>query len=156
MFGGLSSTYHWDPESGHFISSTHQRIAEIIKDYDPDLELAWVPPDKRIVGDDKVFAVIDRARNYVVLEFTEEEADHRILARLWNNDVAKQGGPEALWDKMERERIALKAIELKEQLDRRQELLDFAATVIKSPLHSFKHRGKDFKHNGVISMKERD
>ena len=41
------TTINWNEESGALLSAEHQRIARVIHDYDPTLELAWIPPEAR-------------------------------------------------------------------------------------------------------------
>lgn len=128
-------------EDGTFISEKHARIAEIIKDYEPTLELAWIPPDKRNPGD-KPFAVIHRplgGQPYIVCY--ADEADERLLGRVFSMDQAA-GNPLAA---MDAHNAAIKAVELKKQQEEMDEAHDLAASVLRSPLNVYKHNGVVFR-----------
>lgn len=122
-----------DPDTGHFLSAEHQRIAEIIKDYEPTLELAWIPPDKRSLNEQYPFAVIHKPEDapaYVVMRLRENEVDQRVLARLWGAD-SKNGN---VLTNIEAEEAARKAIELKKQQDEEEEAREMAAWMVKAPV----------------------
>lgn len=130
-------------EDGRWVSQEHSDIAEIIKDYDDTLELAYIPPDKRIdYKTDPPFAVVCRPRNgtppYVV--FTSQNCDRSILARLFAGDNANGN----VLDRIEAEEAAKKAIELKQELEAAEVRQDFIGSIKKSPLNSFKHNGLDW------------
>lgn len=128
---------HVPAEGGYMISERHARISEIIKDYDPTLELAWIPPDKREPGD-QPFAVIHRPNNapaYVVCY--SDDPDERLLARVFNNDNGKRD----VLSEMEAHNAALRAMEMKAQMEKMEEANDLAASIL---------RGKNYyKHNGI-------
>ena len=112
------------------VSSLHEDIAEIIQDYDSELWLAWIPPTERAKDEPKPWAVIHRPEGkpeYVVATFAE--CDHRILAYLWNNDLTRTN---VLAD-IEAQEAALKAIQLKQDLDTAAENADVALHVLRSP-----------------------
>jgi hypothetical protein len=115
------------------VSSDHVNIAEIIADYDPDLELCWIPPDARVHGEDPwaVFHTKDGHR-YLVKTFTE--CDHRILAYLFQNDTARND----VLARLEAEEAAKQAIELKRQIEESEQRQDMVATALKSPLHTYR------------------
>ena len=136
----MTSSITFDPESGRALSVEHQRIAEIIHDYDPSLSLAWVPPENRTLNEQYPFAVIhspEDAPAYVVMRLRENEVDHRILARLWGAD-SKNGN---VLTKIEAEEAALKAIELKKRQEEEEEAKELAAWMVKAPVGA--------KHNGI-------
>lgn len=120
-------------EDGHWVSAETQRIAQIIHDYDPNLELAWIPPENRELNDTKPFAVMhtDRTgKKYVVMTLTEGEVDHRVLARLWAAD--NQNG-NVLSD-LEATQAAHRAIEMQRTLEAQEEAREKAAWMIKAPV----------------------
>ena len=136
----MTSTVTFDPESGRALSVEHQRIAEIIHDYDPNLSLAWVPPENRQLNEQYPFAVVhspEDAPAYIVMRLRENEVDHRVLARLWGAD-AKNGN---VLDNIEAEEAALKAIELKKRQEEEEEAKELAAWMVKAPVGA--------KHNGI-------
>ena len=126
---------------GYFVSREHQRIAEIIQDYDPTLRLVFIPPADRNQNDptEKPFAVAhfpEDAAPYIA--FFAEECDHRILERLFSNDLTKTDVKSAL----EAAEAAQQAIKLKKELEEEEMRQDMAQSMIRSPLHSYRHNGK--------------
>jgi hypothetical protein len=130
----------FDPETGYALSREHQRIAEIIKDYDQSLELAWIPPDNR-VGEEFPFAILHRTEggvvDYVVMKLREREVDHRILTRLWENDTTKNDVLGAI----ERDEAARKLVQMKKEMDDAEEAQELATWALKARPGA--------KHNGV-------
>jgi hypothetical protein len=130
----------FDPETGYALSDEHRRIAEIIKDYDESLELAWIPPDKRD-GEEFPFAILHRTPggvvDYVAMKLREREIDHRVLVRLWENDTTKNDVLGAI----EREEDARKIMQLKKEMDDAEEAQELATWALKARSGA--------KHNGV-------
>lgn len=129
-------------EGGYFVDENQARIAEIIKDYDPELELAWIPPDKRQPGD-QPFAVIHRPMGkpeYVA--FYADSCDERILERIFTGDVRNHGG--TILDRVDAKNAAVKAVQMKKQIDELDEAADEAAHVLKSPLSKYRSNGVDY------------
>lgn len=124
-------------EGGYLVSERHARVAEIIQDYDPQLELAWIPPEKREPGD-KPFAVIHRPDGqppYVVCY--ADDPDERLLARVFSMDTNKND----VWQNLEYERAAYEAMRLKTQMEELQEQHDLAASILRSPKATYRHNG---------------
>lgn len=130
-----------DPQSGQALSAEHQRIAEIIKDYDPSLELAWIPPNERDFNDTQPFAVLHRTEagvvDYIVFKLKESEVDHRVLSRLFTGDNAKND----VLTVIEAEETARQLVQAKKELDEAEEAQELAAWAIKARSGA--------KHNGV-------
>lgn len=128
-------------EDGGFISEKHARISEIINDYDPNLELAWVPPDKRQPGD-KPFAVICRPPMqpaYVV--FYSDDCDERLLGRLFSMD-SNNGN---VLDAIESNNAALELIKFKKDMDEREEKLELSKAILRSPLSKYTANGVTYQ-----------
>lgn len=124
-------------EGGYFVSEKHARIAEIIHDYDPTLELAWVPPERREPGD-KPFAVVHSPMDsapYVVCY--ADDCDERLLARVFSMDSAKHD----IWSEMEAQNQAVEALKLKKQMEEMEESHEIAASILRSPKSVYKHNG---------------
>lgn len=118
-----------------------QRIAEILKDYDPTLELRWIPPNIRTTFDAKPFAVWHvpvGLPEYMVMDLTEDELDHRVLAAIFN---ANNNNGSAL-DRLEAEEAAKQAFNLKAKLEAEEEAKEFAVWALK--------QNKTVKHNGAV------
>lgn len=124
-------------EGGYFVSEKHARIAEIINDYDPTLELAWIPPDKREPGD-KPFAVVHRPLgqpDYVVCY--ADDCDERLLARVFSMDSDKHN----VFDEIQTHNQAVEALRLKKDMEDREEAHELAASILRSPKSVYKHGG---------------
>lgn len=129
-----------DPQMGA-LSAKHQRIAEIIKDYDPNLELAWIPPDERTAFDRQPFAIIHNSPSggrYIVGYFSEDQMNHKIIAHLFKINNANHN----VLTELEAEEAAIKALEYKTLMDEQAEREDFAKSLIKTRKHSYRHNGK--------------
>jgi hypothetical protein len=131
----------FDPQTGHALSVDHQRIAEIIHDYDPSLELAWIPPSERNANDDFPFAVLHRTPggvvDYIVFKLRESEVNHTVLTRLWENDTTKND----VLGIIERDEAARNLVEMKKQMDEAEEARELATWALKARPGA--------KHNGV-------
>ena len=119
-------------ENGRMVDAEVERIASIIKDYDPNLELAWIPPENRELNEEFPFCVLYRnpntGRTEEALKLRETEIDHRVLARLFSNDNTKQNVLEAI----ENEEQARQLVELKRKMDEEEERKELAAWMIKA------------------------
>lgn len=115
-------------ESGDWVSEQFQRLAEIIKDYDPYLELRWIPPGQRDTDADKKnpYCIIDTRSNYIVMFASERDNPESILARLWSADN-KHG---SVLDRLDAENAAREAFRLKAEMDDHEMKKDFTAWLI--------------------------
>ena len=128
--------FHATPNG--FISEKQERVAAIIKDYDPDIELVWIPPINRLTEDDgKEFAVMHRNPDYIIFYAKADEIDERLLQRLWRSDNSNGN----VLNAMDAHNAAVEAMRMREQLDREEETADIARTVLTSKLNTFKHDG---------------
>lgn len=128
-------------DDGRWVSEDHERIARIIQDYDPDLHLAYIPPDKREPGD-VPFAVLHTPPGqpgYIV--FTAEYCDERILARLFAGDTAKTD----VLAGIDTHNAALEAIRLKKQMDYEEERSELVKSIVKSPKTVYRHNGVTYR-----------
>ncbi len=133
----LSMNVHVPAEGGYFVSEKHAHIAEIISEYDPTLELAWIPPDKREPGD-QPFAVVHRPLNnppYVVCY--SDNPDERLLARIFGMDLAKHD----VLGQVEAEQAAYKALQMKRHMEEMEEAHELSAAILRSPKSTYKHNG---------------
>lgn len=127
---------------GYLIDENHARIAEIIKDYDSELELAWIPPDKRLPGDSP-FAVIHRPMGKPeYIAFYADVCDERIIERIFIGDVKRHGG--TILNEIDAKNAAVKAVQMKKQMDELDAQADKAQHVLKSPLHKYRMEGIDY------------
>lgn len=130
-------------DSGEWVSEEFERLARVIKEYDPALELRWIPPAKRTSDDKKPYVVIDTRSDYIVCYATELDTPVDILSRLFNADNLKGN----VLTKIESQEAAIRALELKARMDMYDELADKANFLKNSPLQTVKMDGKKFDHN---------
>ena len=132
-------------DDGHWVSQSHMRIAKIIHDYEPTLSLVWIPVDQRSEVDrGREFAVIHSpvgGPTYTVLHCSSDEVDHRLLARLFNGDMAKNNVLNWL-DSIEDAKAIIKAKQEAELAEERQEVV---RSIIKSPKSVYKHNGVSYR-----------
>jgi hypothetical protein len=137
------NSHIWNEDEQCFTSELHRRVAEIINDYDPTLFLAWVPPRLREMDEQFPFAIIHQPAGqpqYVVRKLKESEVNEELLAWLWSNDTTKTN----VLDRLEALDNARHALKLKEDIERDEELKEFATAVIGSPLHTYRHNGRKY------------
>lgn len=119
------------------LSVKHERIAEIINDLDPNLELAYIPTEARSAFDKHPFMV--RHKNgYVVMTMPENEVDERIIAKLIKRDTHRGN----VIDELEASEAAMRLVQAKERMDIAEERQDFVKSVIKSPKNWYRHNGQ--------------
>lgn len=122
------------------LSQKHERVAEIIKDYDPDLELAYIPKQERTAFDAHPFAVVHthNGYRYVVMTCREDEVDERLLARLFTHNIDNND----VMGRLEAEEAARRLMEMRQRMDEQEEKADFARSVITSKKNYYRHNGK--------------
>lgn len=135
----------YDQDAGVFVSQEHQDIATIIQDYNPELHLVWIRPQDRTTAEDRKFpfAVMHMPRDgepYIVMQIRENELDQRVLARIFEADQSK-GDPLA---KLNAHNQAAQVLKEYRRAQEVEELNDLHETILKSPLHTFRHNGKTY------------
>jgi hypothetical protein len=140
MVNILDNTHILDTDSGMALPVKYQRIAEIIADYNPELELAWIPPGQRTVFDKEPFAIFHNAPGgrYMIGSFREDQMDHRIIAHLFKIDNHQTN----VLSDLEAEENAKKLIALKAQMEEHEARQDFGKALIKTKKHFYRHGGK--------------
>lgn len=133
------------PVDGHFISQKQIRIHEILKDYDPSLQLQWIPPDKRSEQDIAFRVVCFPLGRPPYLVCTAEDADERLLVKVFEAD--QQGSPNKP-NYIENYNNALELMRAKEREEQRQEDHELAMAIIRNKKSSYRHGGVDFERPG--------
>jgi len=140
-------TYHYDQDYGGFVNSKHERVARIVAESYPDLELGWIPPNDRDETDTKPFALIYNDPNgtrYPVSYWREDEIDERILVWCYENDLQRRD-PNAVYDEIKAREAAAAYLKAKEIEDQAAERWEFGRSLLKSPLHTYRHNGKVYR-----------
>jgi hypothetical protein len=127
---------------GTWVNSRIARIIDIIRDYDPMLEVKWLPRDKRIDGAD-VFQIVDNRINQVAFTVKDEASfDESVLARIFEADMSRSNnGPLTVLDKMDALNAATKLLKLKTKTEEDDERNEKVVAILKSPLNTYKHAG---------------
>lgn len=140
----MANGHYYLPEGGHFVSQKQVRIHQILKDYDPNLELQWIPPGSRSEPD-VAFRVVCRPPGgapYVVL--TAPEADERVLARVFESDqrraAQRLGTNGNLLNFIDNYNNALELVKAKEREEQRMEDHAIAAAAFANEKSHFRHK----------------
>ena len=146
-------------EHGEFLPGKAARLAEILRDYNPYLELRFVPTSKRDDSDTHPFAIWDtspwRSRGgegYPVRHLTEREMENpqAILAWLFEGDLSKRGVSEIM-AREEARKTAEKVMRAKESMDEAEARQELAAAIMtggRDKKNAYRHNGKIFTDRG--------
>lgn len=127
-------------EDGRWVDENFARLAEIIQNYDHNLVLLWIPPDKRDPVDKKPYAVIDTRTQSYVMFATELDTPVDILARLYRADNTHGNVLTAL----EAHNKAIEAFETQKRIEQLEEMREYAMFLLTSKKNYIKHNGKKF------------
>lgn len=127
-------------DNGHFVSENQRRIAELLRDIYPDLQLQWIPNDKRS-NKDYAFRVVDATpgRDPYVVCFSHE-CDERLLARVIQADTSRHD----ILNTLDAFNAAKEALAAKEREEERMQMHELAFSVLRSKKIHYKHGGLDF------------
>lgn len=122
-------------DDGQWVSEKFERLQRVIQDYDPNLELAWIPPANRTREDKKPFCVVhtnpQNGKRYTVLYASELDTPEHILARLWGADE-KNGD---VLSNLDKHNEAAEALRLKAKDDKWEEMHDKADFLFNTEKH---------------------
>lgn len=122
---------HIPTETGRWVNEHFERLARVVQDYDPQFELRWIPPEARSDPEDrkKPYVIWDLYTNNPVLFASELDTPEDILARLFECDN-KNGN---VLERLEAHNNAVRALELKKQMDEAEERQDYIKFLIGTP-----------------------
>lgn len=139
LLGGLDLAS--PTESGHWVNDKVSRCVELIKMYDPNIEVQWVPPENRLPGDPE-FRLLECAPNrppYVMFYVqSADEFDERVLARVIQQDAAKNNFSLSIIDA---HNDAVKLMKAKKDEEEAEERADLVKHILKSPKARYRHNG---------------
>lgn len=131
-------------DDGHFISAKVSRIVELIREYDPRLDVKWIPPEHREPGD-AVFSIIERTsdgKEHIAFHVqSEEEFNESVLARIYAADVDHND----VLGRVEANNRAIRDADAARKRDAMEERHDLMRTLLASPKHNFRHDGKEYR-----------
>ncbi len=132
-------------DDGSFISEKVSRIAEIVRDYDPHIDVRWIRPGDRDPND-PAFALVSCVpgqQEYVIF-YVQDEADFNgnVLERLYQADATKQGN---ILNALDARNKAVKAIQSNLHKERLEEAKELAYSILKSKKHTYRHNGVTYE-----------
>ena len=125
---------------GQFVSQRISQVVQAIKEYDPDIEVQWIPVSEREPGQ-AAFRLMyfpkDGTPPYIMFHVkTEDEFDARVLKKIMVNDQARSG--KLTIDEFEAAERAQAAVAKQAYLDALEEQHDIAYHVLKSHKNTYK------------------
>jgi hypothetical protein len=121
-----------------WVSEKQRRINQILVDYDPKLQLQWIPPGHRNEKDEAFRVVCFPENSHPYLICTAAEADERLLASVFQSDQAKHGAKSLTW--LDNYNNAVKIYNTKRNEEMRHEAHEIAAAAFRSNKSSYKVR----------------
>lgn len=140
----------WDSSLGQFISANHERIAEMVTDYNLYFSLVFIPERDRTVTDTKPYAILDSSpgrRPYIVryLSLTEMENPREIIEWVFMGDLTKHR-PADVFDRIQAREAAEALVALKEKEAQLEQDADFAGFVFGSrSKNTWQHNGQTYR-----------
>lgn len=124
----------------NWVSAEFQRLAEIINEYDHNLFLEYIPPERQVdlMDKNRCFRIIDDRTKTIVMYADSISNPKDILARLWSRDL-RHGD---VVGRMDAQNAAVEALRLKEQIEIREAQMDFSAFVIRNTKSRWVHEGR--------------
>jgi hypothetical protein len=123
---------------GQLVSQKAQRVVQALKDYEPELEVRWIPPGARKEGDAAYAIIHDAPGNGAYVLFyvqNDEDFDERVVQRVIFND---QRNGKASLSELESWEAAQKLVEKQAHLDAMEEAMDIAKFVAKTHLNKIR------------------
>lgn len=125
---------------GHWVSAKVNRVVEILKEYDPNLDVVWLPPERREPGE-PAFLVVEltpKGPKPIFSVESEEYMDERLLEQVYRYDTAKH---KDVLSEMDVRNKARRDMIKKQHQEEMQAAHDLAAHVLRSPKIRYKHDG---------------
>lgn len=126
--------------ANEWISERFSILAEIVQEYDPNLELRWIPPDRRTRDDKKPYVVVDKSTNTPVHYASELDNPEEVLAKIFWADNNKHN----VLSRLEATEAAHQLFVMKEWMNKMEEAADEAEFFMKSPLNWINFNGKKY------------
>lgn len=128
-------------ETGEFISEQHARISELIREYSSTLDVRWIPPANREVGDPP-FCITEHTKDGKdVVVFYCEDLNEDILGKIYRGDSTKGN----VLDALEAKNKATRAYRAKVAQDEQDEKNAIAVSILRSPKSVYRHNGVEYR-----------
>jgi hypothetical protein len=122
-----------------------RRVAAVIKDIFPTVRLIRMEPGHPQFNPEMQFALVDEpltGQPYLITNIHEAEIDHRLVARLVENNMHD---PNSKVNKLQLLEMAHAALEAKREEEWRAEKKDIMKSALKSNKNVWKHDGKTIR-----------
>ncbi len=119
-------------EDGHFVTQKWAHLAQMIEDFDSKLELRWIPPNLREIGDGMPYVVVAKQKDgqeYAVLYAQDSDDPVDVMAKLF--DASMKHGD--VLTRMRNRNAAVKLFEMKKQLEEELERQEQVAWLASNP-----------------------
>jgi hypothetical protein len=140
----MSQTINFDRIDGLY--TDHQRrIAGVIRDMYPTVRLLKLEYGHPEFNPDKPFALVDEPNllaPYVIMTLHESQIDHRLIARLVENDTQNANSKV---NKLELLQQAEALVQAKAEADWEEEKKDILRSMMKSKKSTYTHQGKTLR-----------
>lgn len=135
-----------------WVSERFSILAEIVQEYDPALELRWIPPANRTRDDKKPYVVVDTRTNYPVQYASELDNPQEVLISIIQSDNRN----ECVLTRLEASEAANRLFQMKEWNNKLEEAYEEVKFLMKSPLNWIDFNGKklDDQRRIIGSSKE--
>lgn len=135
---------HHITEDGAF-TQEQLLVAKMINDYNHTLHLGKSPSYRGEPGQKQcmVACIPDIGEPYILFYVDMAEIDYRLLARIYAGDMARQN--RSLEDQLQANEMARKLYEQAKHEEEKAALADLHRSIVKSPLHTYKHKGKVYR-----------
>lgn len=130
-------------EDGHFVSEKHMRLVEVIREYDRNLDVEWIPDGKRS-ADDAPFRVVHThpVSGYRYVVCYADDLDGPLLERIIKMDAQRNGN---ILSDIDAHNAAIKALAQKKWEEEKAEAIDLAYHIFRSPKTRYKHDGRVYE-----------
>lgn len=118
-------------DDGSWVNGDYERLGRLVKDYDANLALAWIPPEAREAHEKFPYAIIDTRTDSIVFCIEASETPVEIIERLFKSDATKGD----VLDRLQARTDAIKAWQLKTQMDELKEAEELALFMVQSPIN---------------------
>ena len=130
-------------DRGGDMSKTHERVARMLKEYNPELELQYIPEQDRGAFDAKPFRVIHNSPRfgvYIVGHFAAKDVNETLIAHIFKHDRKNR----SVITDLEDDERAREAMLMRAALDKHEERLDLAHSILRSKKNVYRHNGKKY------------
>lgn len=122
------------------LSQEHLRIAQILYDFDENLELTYIPEQDRTPEDKEPFALFHthNGHRYLVMTIAPQDMNHKLVEKVFSAALDDHD----VLGRLEAADAAQRAMELAAEVERRDERREFMESVLKSPKSTYRHNGR--------------